>query len=129
MNLKDENGLTALLFAGAKDRIDIVKLLLESGADINVKQGIALVEAERHGYTKLAKLLINSGADVNTKIDGLTPLMIAANKGLCDVVKALIEKGADVNAKSNEGKTAKMYAEKEGHIDIVELLKEARAKE
>ena len=44
------------------------------------------------------------------------------------VVKLLIEKGADINARDNSGRTALMIASKNGHTQIVELLKAHGAK-
>jgi len=44
-------------------------------------------------------------------------------------VKKIIEEGADVNVKSNNGYTALMGASQEGHTEILQLLKEAGAKE
>ena len=44
-------------------------------------------------------------------------------------VKALLEAGAEVDARDKEGKTALMRATEKGHADIVQLLKQAGAKE
>ena len=56
----------------------------------------------------VVKLLIESGEDVNAADGyGITPLMVAANLGDLNVVKYLVEKGADLNAhdlgKKNDG--------------------------
>ena len=55
-------GLTALMMASANGRTEIVKLLLDKGAEVNVKNnyGItALFIASAHGYTEIAKLLLD----------------------------------------------------------------------
>jgi len=41
----------------------------------------------------------------------------------------LLENGADINVKTNDGKTALTFASENGHSNIVELLKQAGAKE
>ncbi len=56
-------------------------------------------------------------------------LLKAAWEGQTEAVKALLAKGADVNAKGREGETALMWAEKHGRSEIVQLLKQAGAKE
>ncbi|CAF4254074.1 unnamed protein product, partial [Rotaria sordida] len=55
----------------------------------------------------IIRLLIEAGFDVNYKIEGedetagRTPLFCACVKGLQDIVKYLIEQGADVNGTEN----------------------------
>jgi len=83
--------------------------------------------------TARAKALIEQGADINQKDDqGYTALMSAAVSGNTEIVKLLLSKGADVTPKDKEkGKTALMWAAnaKPPHPDIVQLLKQAGAKE
>jgi ankyrin repeat protein len=83
------------------------------------------------GNTKIVELLLEKGADVNAKDkDGnVTALIMAASNGHTETVKFLLERGADVNAKDNDGFTALKAARKAGHLDIVQLLKKAGAKE
>ncbi len=72
-------------------------------------------------HLEIAKLLIQHGADVNSKdCNGWNPLMVAVNRGYMsdpnkqslEFAKLLIDNGADVNAKNNNGKTALDYAKK-----------------
>ena len=66
---------------------------------------IALHYAAQDGHVDVAKVLIRNGADVNAKdSDGETALHMAAEDGHVDVVKVLIQNGADVNA-VNENKS------------------------
>src|SRR4030066_185376 len=104
INTKDDNGNSALFYALAAGDIEIVKLLLEEGADIkDVGNGTpALVFASLtgdKGDIEKVKLLLEKGADVNVKSPGgVTALMCAS--GNTEIVKLLLEKGADVNAKT-----------------------------
>ena len=80
---------------------------------------------------QIVKLLLERGANVNAKLtlNGGTSLMFAAEKGQTEVVKLLLEKGVDINAKSIDGRTALAAAKMKGHTDIVQLLEKAGAKE
>jgi ankyrin repeat protein len=71
----------------------------------------ALMQAVWLGNLKNIKLLIDSGADVNAKDKhGRTALMEAAYWGYVDAVNMLIEAGADIDAKSDLEMTALDFA-------------------
>ena len=53
----------------------------------------------------------------------------ASGRGDIKAINKLLSKGANVNAKTNEGVTALALASQEGHEKIVQLLKNAGAKE
>ena len=87
-----------------------------------------------YNQVDIAKLLIAEGADVNAKTEEeLTPLMFAAFGGSIELVELLIGEGADVNAMSASRETALDAAEteiesdtpeqKEAKIKIAELLR------
>ncbi len=111
VNIKESGypGRTLLQCAAAESgNIDIVKVLIQNGADVNAvdenKQS-ALHHAAEYGDVELAKVLLENGADVNA-IDGdeNTALHIAAifdDDDCVDVTKVLIQNGADVNAVNN----------------------------
>jgi ankyrin repeat protein len=76
------------------------------------------------GKLEIVKLLLEKGANVNaTDLLGQTPLMIAAKEGHLEIVKLLLAKGAAPNAKNSEGKTALDFATKAGRTEVVNLLK------
>lgn len=71
----------------------------------------------------IVRMLINAGADVNAKNGNEeTALIKAAGKKYPDIVKLLINAGADVNVTDNLGKTALDYAQEWGNDEIVTLL-------
>ncbi|KAI9853716.1 MAG: hypothetical protein M1813_001832 [Trichoglossum hirsutum] len=70
-----------------------------------------------------ARLLLEKGADLNVKTyDGRTALHLAAEKGHETVVQLLLEKGGAVNAKTYDGQTALHLAAEKGHETVVQLL-------
>ncbi|XP_033748170.1 uncharacterized protein LOC117333139 isoform X2 [Pecten maximus] len=101
----------ALGKAAKNGDVDIVKMLLEKGADPN--KGGALMYAAEEGHKHIVTLLIDKGADIK-KWDVLA---YAARNGHKDVVSLLLDKGSDVTGSDALG-TAALY----GYIDIVSML-------
>ncbi len=106
----DANRGYPLLFAMDKGRINIVKILIEAGADPNEADNFghsALMEAAMLGYTQTVRLLLKAGADINhADHEGNTALIWAATRGYIDIVKMLIERGADINHTNDGGNDA-----------------------
>ncbi|MHA1301624.1 MAG: ankyrin repeat domain-containing protein, partial [Candidatus Helarchaeota archaeon] len=77
------------------------------------------------GHVEIVKLLLEKGAKIDIKsiTHGLTALMVAADQGHTEVVKILLEKGANKDLRSLGLRTAYDYARLKGFSDIEELLK------
>ncbi|MBF0363328.1 MAG: ankyrin repeat domain-containing protein [Oligoflexia bacterium] len=123
LNAKDFNGFTALSFAAQAGHMDIVDLLLSSGAAVeekNVKTTLTpLALAVSSGFSEVAKKLISAGANTNFKIKGLTLLMLAINKKDKNLVTILLDGGADIYETDHRGKNALSYAQNVGDQAIL----------
>ena len=125
VDTRDQRGSTLLMHAAAIGSPEAVKLLLESGAEVNAKnelEATALILGA--GNPEKARMLVEKGADVNAHSKlGRTPLMIAAGCDGCSAtVKLLLDKGADPNAKDKQGDTALTAAAWADNSDSVKLL-------
>jgi ankyrin repeat protein len=135
LNSEDIRLMTPLLIACNDNSVEIVKILLESGADINRKHRengrTALIYASANGYVDLIRILITkSGILLNAKDrDGKTALMHSVFNARKEAVSLLIEAGANVNSRSNSEDSALSLAVKSGRPEIVAILKQAGARE
>ena len=94
---------TPLADAAMRGDVEMVRSLLEGGADLDAPQGdgmTALHWAAERGDQEIAKLLISAGADMEagTRIGGYTPLHLASKGGHAAVAAVLLEAGGDANA-------------------------------
>ncbi|CAM0949119.1 unnamed protein product [Alopecurus aequalis] len=110
----------------AKDRVEVVKVLLEHGADPNrfVNNILTpLLFAVIGKSLKCMKLLIEAGADLNARGNsGPTPLTQAVDDGFTDFVKFLLKAGADPNIPNEHGAIPVEQAAIHGRRDLVEVL-------
>lgn len=103
-----DDGKTPLHFAVEAENENIVKVLIDAGADVNAMNKdeytpLRLVP-QSDDNVNILKLLIDAGSDVNSNSslwnDG-TLLHEAAESGKVNILKVLLESGADVNAKNS----------------------------
>jgi transcriptional regulator with XRE-family HTH domain len=123
---------TPLLHTAQMGRLDIMKLLVEEGADIDVGSkgdnsgNTPLMVCAFHGFLDGAKFLVEQGACLNNQDNnGFTALIKACFRGHLDVVALLIN-GTDLNIRSRENKKAIEYIKlnKKNTIEMYNLFKE-----
>ena len=135
---KDERGHTPLVAGCGSGSTELVKLLIEHGADFNMRADLTpsgvltpLGTALQLGHEEVAALLIEHGADLNAlgvqgKVGGdtvsATPLLLAATKGLQRSIKLLLERGADANTKCENEFTPLGTALAQYHEEVAALL-------
>ena len=122
---------SALILAIAQGRKEVVPLLLDRGANINIVGGIygtALATAVYQGAEDTVSLLLDRGADVNLA-DGefgtalaVAVLAAAKGRGSVDTVSLLLDRGANVNMVSGICGTALAMAAYMGPTETVWLL-------
>lgn len=104
----------ALMWAAGVGHDDIVKVLLNWGADVNARdsQGTSvLMRAVQNNHAGVVRVLLNWGANMDaTDNSGLTALVLAAKIGLWDIILIFAKLGADLNAPDQSGMTALMRA-------------------
>ncbi len=97
--------------------LEIVKFLIESGADIDFCDYRALGLAAEHGKLEVVKYLIDKGSDIHGGDD--YAVRWASTYGRLDVVKCLVESGADIHARDD---FALRFASERGYLEVVRYL-------
>jgi hypothetical protein len=112
VNVKDDvHGSTPLHYAAVNGHVEIARLLLQNGADVNVKSDdgfTPLHDAAFNGHVDILHLLVENGADLEAQdSDGWRAL----HEAVCNVhlpfIQELISRyHVDINARRNDGETA-----------------------
>lgn len=142
INSSDTEGMTALMYASMKCHLELVKILIDNGADFKLENyGLnALSYATTAIITnkedpninektkELIKFLLEKCTDCKQPYKRGSTLVFAAYAGYFDLAKLLLAKGADLDEKDSFSElTALMMASIQGHLDIVKLLTERGA--
>jgi ankyrin repeat protein len=124
-NIQDQSGWSALMKAVYQGNTACVEALaVQSHQEVNR----ALLVAALTGHKDVVKVLLDNGAEVDTRADdGRTPLMLAAAKGDADMVAALLAVGAEPTLVDKSGATAAALAAAKGYNDLANRLQQSPA--
>jgi ankyrin repeat protein len=116
VNLQDAEGITPLHLAAFHLRPENVRLLLDYGADVNLKcnrkrSALHYAATAEYSNRQVIDLLISRGIDVNAQdISGESALHLASDVGQYGNLKALLSAGANPHALTHRGRTIIHYA-------------------
>jgi ankyrin repeat protein len=122
----DQTGYTALTIATVKGHTDVVRLLLEAGANVNHRS--------KHNYFPLEWAVSSNKEDIvrilmeyNTELnlvddDGDAALNCIGPSTSLAIAKLLINRGADPEIRNNQGNTPLCKAVMCNNLDIVKYL-------
>ena len=126
-NASDESPLMLVALRG---QVDLVKKLIDRGADVNKTGWTALHYAATNGHLEIMNLLLEHHAYIDAESpNATTPLMMAAHYGSADAVRLLLSAGADPALKNQLGMSAIDFANKANRTEAAELIASVRRKE
>jgi ankyrin repeat protein/cell division protein FtsB len=129
VNVKDNwDGYTPLHWAVETGHVEIIRLLLQNGADVNAKSNVGhtpLHCSAWNGHVDILHLLVENGANLEVQnIDGNRALHFATYHGNLPLLQELISRyHVDINARDNDGRTALSCARMFGRTEISTFLR------
>lgn len=124
---------TLLHTAVEYDQIEMLRMLIDYGMDINIKSSeltlcnTALMDAVRKGSLNMVDTILELNGEINGQNNlGLTPLAIASLNGHTKIALYLLSKEADPTIEDNEGKTPYIHAKENGNLQLLKHLPEKK---
>ena len=133
VNIDGRHYSTALFISALNGQEDCIRVLLDAGADVNVKDlfngDTALIKSTLVRNVGCVSLLLQAGVDVNAQNEfGTTALMLAAeNKDSKEIVELLLGAGANVNINDTNSNTALILSAKSSNYEYIDILVQAGA--
>jgi ankyrin repeat protein len=127
VNLKTNAGETALYRAMVHRNVDVIRQLVELGADVNAvtQEGVSVLiqGISETSDLEIIKLIVKAGADVNhLDSQDKSAVNIAGTEKHWDIVRYLVENGADAGHKPRHGNPVICDALKTGNLELVTWL-------
>eukprot|EP00118_Oscarella_pearsei_P003104 m.12968 g.12968 ORF g.12968 m.12968 type:complete len:2147 (+) comp24414_c0_seq2:49-6489(+) len=123
-----KTGLTPLMEAASGGYVEVGKILLNNGADVNASpvpssKDTALTIAADKGHVRFVELLLTRKAHVDARNKkGASSLWLACNGGHWEVVQALVKTGAEPDAEDNRKVSCLMAAFRKSHGKVIKYM-------
>nr|XP_018667422.1 caskin-2-like [Ciona intestinalis] len=126
VNFQNEEGLSPLHQASLHANVDIVCLLIDANATLDLQDANgmrALHYSSLKGKVEVVAALLESGSKASTPAkNGVTPLHLAAQYGQCSVCAMLMQYGGDPTVRRHDGATPIDLACEFGRYEVVEIF-------
>lgn len=128
LNTKDFLGKTILYYACEHNQVNIVRALIEGGANVNICRPLFIACQKISTMFPLPRnillcqMLLDAGAKIDiVDISGRTPLMYAFLDECSEIAELLISRGANIWISDKNGNTAIHYAAERKKYRLIEL--------
>ena len=126
-NIQDNEGLTLLMIACIKNRLEIIEYLLENGADPNITNeyvATALYLAAKYGCSKSLSLILKYTKEVDVICDNSksTPIMAAVERGNIECVKTLLKAKSNLAICNQNQEDVYILASQTPQVDILKYI-------
>ncbi|MCM2341224.1 ankyrin repeat domain-containing protein [Rhodoferax sp.] len=112
-----------LMLAALKGELQLCRLMIQKGGDVNKPGWAPLHYAATHGHLAVLNLLLEEHAYIDAASpNNTTPLMMAAHYGTPAAVKLLLEAGADPMLKNDLGLNAIDFAVRAQRIESADII-------
>ena len=129
VNLPNELGALPITLAVGHGNTEVLRLLVDNGAHVNVTAGSAslLHWTMLKGSEAVVRILLDAGALTEQQdMCGRTPLHIAAQANLTAMIQALLKSGAATSTLDANGRTALHHAGYKNGVEAVQALLQQR---
>ncbi|XP_062144830.1 protein VAPYRIN-LIKE-like [Alnus glutinosa] len=127
VNDKDSNGLSMIGLAVRAGHLDVAKILIASGCEIDHRVDRVLHEAAAKNRVDLMEVLCAAFGDIDVNSvdsDGRTPIHAAAVMGFVEAIRFCVRLGGEADVFDCNGWSPLHFAAAEGHLEAVECLLE-----
>ncbi|XP_076268661.1 transient receptor potential cation channel subfamily A member 1-like [Rhynchophorus ferrugineus] len=135
VDMSDDSGVTALMYACQRGYLDIVSTLISARADVNHQDNSGktpLMLATSYDHLDVVDELLSVGVDKYQQSDkvqvdlpdktGRTALSWACEFGFSHMISCLISSGANINHQDTDKKTPLIISVWDAHVDVIEEL-------